>query len=114
MSEPILHVMLDSNGQVLRIARGEAPTEPGWQPTTPADPLVRAFLATVDVDANPLAVTDAGIARITEDLIDVLIDKGVLQFTDLPQAAQNKLLDRRRTREQMAGRLQLLDDQELL
>jgi hypothetical protein len=114
MTEPMLYAMRDADGRVLRIARGSAPDEPGWQPVAADDPTVREFLGAIETHANPLAETDANLARITEDLIEVLIDKGVLQFTDLPVAAQNKLLARRHTREQMAGRLQLLDDQELI
>lgn len=57
-----------------------------------------------------LADTDAGLARVTEDLIDILINRGVIQFTDFPQAAQAKLLQRRQTRATLSKRLQLLDD----
>jgi hypothetical protein len=31
---------------------------------------------------------------VTEDLIYTLVDKGVLQFTDLPPQAQRKLIER--------------------
>ncbi len=39
-------------------------------------------------------VLDADFVRVTEDLIYTLIEKGLLQFTDLPQEAQRKLRDR--------------------
>lgn len=57
-----------------------------------------------------LANSDAAVARIAEDLIDILITRGVIQFTDFPQAAQAKLLQRRHTRESLSNRLKLLDD----
>lgn len=57
---------------------------------------------------NPLSQTDASLARVLEDLIDVLITRGVIQFTDLPDAAQAKLLERRQTRVSLNNRLQLL------
>ena len=57
-----------------------------------------------------LADTDAGLARVTEDLIDILINRGVIQFTDFPHAAQAKLLQRRQTRATLSKRLRLLDD----
>ena len=66
------------------------------------------------VESNPLALTDADLARVTEDLIDVLIDRAVIQFTDLPLAAQNKLLQRRQTRANLSRRLDLLGSDELL
>ena len=42
---------------------------------------------------------DLALARITEDLVNLLIDKGVISFSDLPEDAQKKLAarhDRRR------------------
>lgn len=59
-----------------------------------------------------LADSDAAVARVTEDLIDILITRGVIQFTDFPPAAQVKLLQRRHTRESLSNRLKLLDDGE--
>lgn len=42
--------------------------------------------------------SDADFIRVLEDLIDVLLEKHVLLLTDLPQAAQNKLLNRKKIR----------------
>ena len=64
--------------------------------------------------ARVAALTDAELARVTEDLIDVLIDRGVIQFTDLPVAAQNKLLQRRQTRATLANRLSLLGGDDVI
>jgi len=55
-----------------------------------------------------LSQSDTAIARVLEDLIDVLITRGVIQFTDLPDAAQDKLLSRRQTRARLKDSLQLL------
>lgn len=59
---------------------------------------------------NPLSETDADLARVTEDLIDVLLKRGVIQFTDLPDAVQRKLLQRRQTRSDFSHHLKLLGD----
>jgi hypothetical protein len=70
-------------------------------------------LSPADADAHSqqnLEHSDAGLARVTEDLIDILIQRGVIQFTDFPAAAQAKLLQRRQTRAALSKRLQLLDD----
>jgi hypothetical protein len=58
--------------------------------------------------AQALSESDLAIARVLEDLIDVLILRGVIQFTDLPEAAQSKLLSRRQTRAMLKNSLQLL------
>jgi len=60
---------------------------------------------------HPLSETDTGLARVLEDLIDVLITRGHIQFTDLPEAAQAKLLERRQTRASLSHRLDLLPDE---
>lgn len=47
-----------------------------------------------------LSTMDLDMARVMEDLIDILVQRRVLMFTDLPPAAQRKLMERRRLREQ--------------
>ncbi len=59
---------------------------------------------------NPLSQSDTGLARVLEDLIEALITRGTIQFTDLPEAAQAKLLERRQTRANLGQRLNLLPD----
>lgn len=82
----------------------------GWEAVHAADPGVEEFVREVSSQTNPLSQTDAGLARVLEDLIDVLINRGLIQFTDLPAPAQAKLLDRRQTRASLANRLELLAD----
>lgn len=64
----------------------------------------------INAKHDELARSDAGLARVTEDLIDILITRGVIQFTDFPPAAQAKLLERRQARAVLSHRLRLLDD----
>lgn len=66
-----------------------------------------------EVDGHVVSVlsqSDTAIARVLEDLVDVLITRGVIQFTDLPQAAQEKLLSRRQTRAKLGNSLNLLPE----
>lgn len=42
--------------------------------------------------------SDSEFIRVLEDLIDVLLDKHILLLTDLPDAAQDKLLKRKKIR----------------
>lgn len=58
-----------------------------------------------------LAQSDLQMARVLEDTIHVLIDKGVIRFTDLPDAAQHKLMRRREIRGRFKA-VDLLDDDE--
>jgi len=44
---------------------------------------------------------DLGMARVIEDLINTLIEKKILLFTDLPDVVQNKLNFKRMLRDQL-------------
>lgn len=50
-----------------------------------------------------LLQSDQGMARLVEDLIDLLIAKHVIQFTDLPAAAGAKYLQRQDKREKLSA-----------
>ena len=52
-----------------------------------------------DSDANKLHISDLGMARVLEDLIDVLIAKGILSQDDLPDIVWEKI----RARETIRG-----------
>jgi hypothetical protein len=56
---------------------------------------------------------DADLVRVLEDLVHVLIDKGVIALTDLPDHAQAKLLERKSFRDRVAReRAAMLDAEE--
>lgn len=57
-----------------------------------------------------LAESDQAMVRVLEDLIDTLIGKDLLHFTDLPDAAQKKLLERRQLR-RSGDALNLIEDE---
>ena len=50
-----------------------------------------------------LASSDAELLRVLEDLVNVLIGKGMLLLTDFPEPAQEKLMRRASVRETMAS-----------
>lgn len=56
-----------------------------------------------------LEQSDLDMARVLEDLVGLLIEQNVIRFTDLPTAAQSKLLSRRELRKQGQA-IDLLDD----
>ena len=51
---------------------------------------------------NELAATDAGMARVAEDLIQMLIYKGVITESDIPQSARDKMAKRAMLRSKLA------------
>ena len=48
-----------------------------------------------------LAESDLRMVRLVDDLVDLLIDKGVIKFTDLPEAAGEKYMQRQAARKQL-------------
>lgn len=57
-----------------------------------------------------LSELDTDFIRVLEDLIDVLINNGVIRLTDLPPQALEKINQRKRARAQLRESLDLLDD----
>lgn len=74
------------------------------------DSQIVAFLQS-NKSAEQLALeqTDTAMARVLEDVVSLLVEQGVIRFTDLPAAAQDKLLARRELRGKRQG-MDLLDD----
>lgn len=135
----MVYVRRDEAGSVVALSTelplGAAAAE--WQRVDARDPQVVAFMGGLEEDAfvEPatkatvfparmaqhgaaeqmcaLGVdeTDIALIRVIEDLIDTLIDRGLIRFTDLPIAAQTKLTERRSWRSSMRD-TQLLDDDE--
>ena len=67
----------------------------------------------VENSLNQLKQSDLDMIRVLDDLVQVLMDKGVLRITDLPPAAQSKLLSRTQARVALGGLNRLIDDDEV-
>ncbi len=69
-------------------------------------PEVLAFIAEHETGSEEvhraLQNSDSELARVTEDLIHLLVAKNVICFTDLPEAVQSKLLSREQLRAQLS------------
>jgi len=68
------------------------------------------FGAALDVN-GALAESDQALIRVVDDLVNVLVEKNLMRFTDLPEAAQQKLLERRSLRQSLNA-LKLFGDEE--
>lgn len=51
-----------------------------------------------------MMASDLRMIRVIEDVVDLLIQKNVIIFSDLPQAVQAKLLQKRGQRERLFGK----------
>ena len=57
----------------------------------------------VDKSLDKLTLSDIAFIRVLEDVIDLLIEKKLLAFTDLPEKAREKILSRKDVRGRLAG-----------
>ncbi|ENO90719.1 hypothetical protein [Thauera linaloolentis] len=100
----------NSSGKIIAARLTRSESAPEW--VAPSDPGLAALTGKrmpEDTRAS-LEYTDQGLIRVLEDLIDTLLAKDVIRFTDLPLPAQNRLLQRRSLRSSLNGNADLLDD----
>lgn len=107
------YVSRDADGGIIAIFK--SPTDEASEELAPDDPEVVSFLAAPGSSEQTLKwelfISDMAMGRLTEDLIDALIEKNVIAFTDLPEATQRKLLRRRKLREKLQSVEALMGDQ---
>jgi len=73
------------------------------------NPEVRTYL---ELARNQLLSSDTETIRVIEDLVDLLIEKKLILFSDLPQAAQKKLSKRQTMRGDIGVLENLIVDEE--
>ncbi|MGD8811937.1 MAG: tryptophan synthase subunit beta like protein [Thioalkalispiraceae bacterium] len=110
------YVNRDKNGNIIAL-HSEPPRE-GAEKLSASDPQVMAFLQETESDALSqqfLSTSDIELARVLEDLITLLIEKNLITFTELPDAVQNKLINRKQAREILhENEAQLIKDNDIL
>lgn len=108
----MLYVQRNEQGKIIAISSSQE--ESVNEEIDAKSPEVVAFILENSSDENSkefLSHTDTDLIRILEDLIALLMDKNLISLTDLPDAAQKKLLNRRQAREHIQGHAdQLLVD----
>ncbi len=101
------YVRRDSTGALISLHRASEGGATEWLDDRDAE--VQAFVQRTQADG--FQQLDADFIRVLEDLIDVLVDRHVINITDLPEAARDKLAARRDHRRPTAlAGLNLLGD----
>jgi len=110
----IIYAKKNADGRIVALSR-DPDTDPCWSALPEDAPEVLDFIGELASPQPNSALRDSDLSfvRVLEDVIDLLIERGVIRFTDLPLPAQTKLLHRRDHRRQRQG-LQLLDDEGLI
>ncbi len=103
----------DANGTIVAVVNDDGGA--GWEEVGPDDHDLNEFVFQNHPEATKkkdLVESDLGLARVLEDLIDILIEKGTFMFTELPEMAQKKLLARRGLRKEFAYVENLFGDED--
>jgi len=102
------YVKRGDTGEIIAISQRQAE---GFDDQVPADSLeLSAFLQGLTEANTSLSATDQDFVRVLEDVVELLIEKGIILFTDLPESAQEKMLHRQKLRSKIGGKLDLIGD----
>lgn len=114
-------VARDKNNQITAIY--SVATNQAKEEMSPTNPELLNFLfhdhleaskttkSSVMSEFNEMRLSDLGLIRVLEDLINILLDKGVIQITDLPEPAITRLQTRKMIRSRLEMISKVLDDQ---
>ncbi|MGI6655748.1 MAG: hypothetical protein ACOX5Z_02760 [Desulfobulbus sp.] len=109
----MLVVERNSEGEIVALRNVDRSEAGALEPASLLDNEVIAFLHSSGQDdalAQLLSQSDSAVARVVEDLIDLLIAKNIILFTDLPVEAQRKIHHRKQLRARMVDPSLLVDD----
>jgi len=113
----MLYVERNAKGDIVAVRRRQL-GKTGEEKLSLLNPEVLAFLSQAESEVNSLAqilaLTDESIIRVLEDLIDLLIRKNIILFTDLPEQAQEKIRERKQAREMIGNEPIVIDDGDIL
>ena len=109
----MVYVQRDAKGHLMRVEQ-QPFTEMSGSLSAEDKELQTWLSAREDVHMRlaTLKSSDLELVRVLEDLVEVLVSRGVIRYTDLPEAARNKLYARADARAKLGGLSGLLGDEE--
>ena len=107
----MVYVQRDAAGRLLRVEH-EPFDEMNETLAVESDELLAWLQAKEEVKArlHSLKQTDLDLVRVLEDVVSVLVERGVIRYTDLPEVARAKLDQRALARADIEGLSGILDD----
>ena len=107
------YVVRDKNGCVVSVIASPSSEDNGRLEASDASikDLLRNDSVTKELQ-EVLVASDLSFVRVLEDLISVLLDKEILLLTELPEAAQEKILERKHIRRKISDLSRLVVDEE--
>jgi hypothetical protein len=117
------YIARGNSGAIIAVFKEE--NECAREHVSPENPELQAFLGQNRASGTPregadgrsklhhaLRQSDADFVRVLDDLVYLLINKGMIVFTDLPREARTKLMLRRRLRDRARDLGSLIGDAE--
>ncbi|MBJ6752439.1 hypothetical protein [Geomonas anaerohicana] len=104
----MFYVERDGEGKI--VALHKSPAASATEEKSPMDEEVVAFLNDAGAWGEALAFSDAATVRVIEDLVDLLVRKNLINFTELPEQAQQRIKARQSLREKIASTDLLVHD----
>ena len=96
------YVKRDHTGTIVAVSKESQGAEDEFIANNDSELLT--FLTQGLDEENPLYYlikSDLDLTRVLEDLIELLVSRSLINFTDLPEPAQQKLMERRKARSRL-------------
>ncbi|UYV18134.1 tryptophan synthase subunit beta like protein [Halomonas qaidamensis] len=106
----MLYIKRNAEGEIVMLSK--EPSRECNDTINEDSPEVFAFLAEQTGQSAQFIASDLAFVRVVEDMLEVLLEKGLLSFTDLPAAAQKKVMERKSLRSK--NDINLLGDEDEL
>ncbi len=103
------YVLRGMDGKIQAISQTSLSLD-GWEELETGNKEYLEYLDSAIKVEDPFRESDIQLARVLEDLISLLIDRDFIRFTDFPEPAQKRLIERQGLRMKNA-KLNLLDDE---
>ncbi|TSK05199.1 MAG: hypothetical protein FPO08_17005 [Geobacter sp.] len=104
----MLYIERGEDGKIVALHKSPFATATEQKPLM--DTEVLAFLNESGAWGESLAFSDAATVRVIEDLVDLLVRKNVINFTELPEQAQQRIKTRQSLREKISSSDLLVHD----
>ncbi len=111
----MLYVERNEKGEIVAIRRDRGGA--AGEAKEAVDEEIRLFLGEDEgkEDGRPdLARLDTATIRVIDDIVELLVRKNLIMFSELPEAARDKLLARRRMRALIQDGGSIVDESEIL
>ncbi len=106
------YVLRNEQGAIIA-ASTSTQVDKSWQFIENQAPEYIAFIESELKQHAAFRESDIQLARVLEDLIEILIERNLIQFTDFPSAAQKRLNDRQSMRSKNRLSMIVEDDKRL-